>query len=352
MTEQVYNETVSITIRSVDDPVGLPYTVHPLEVVDREALVELREGPPGGPGPQGAPAWPWLWQGDVATAAALRAEGGGWALSTGDARKAWRVVDQNAIYFWTGMDMIAFAAAFQTPGPQGAPAAPTGAAVAGAVGSSAAAVLTGTAPSQTLEVTMPRGATGPTGNPGKAGKISDAADVGDLATARQGSVLAWSASNNQWRPIPAPRLGGPWAASSGQFTGGSNISATTKTIATMTIPAQPIAWRPIVLAGNITVQVHVVAFNDTHVEIEIRLGSPEGEIIGSGYAPGVANRAEVQLYPRWQHAVTPDAALGVVGPSETAVVYVIARRIGARNYSIVTTGAQLVVAAQPLRNQP
>ncbi len=35
MTEQVYNETVSITIRSVDDPVGLPYTVHPLEVVDR-----------------------------------------------------------------------------------------------------------------------------------------------------------------------------------------------------------------------------------------------------------------------------------------------------------------------------
>ncbi|MFI6368933.1 hypothetical protein ACIBG0_40180 [Nocardia sp. NPDC050630] len=347
MTE-VYDETVSIRMRGVDDPVGLPYTVHPLELVDREVLVELREGPPGGPGPQGAPAWPWLWQGDIATPAALTALN----LTTADARKAWRVVSANAIYFWTGMDMIAFGAAFQTPGPQGAPAAPTGSAVAGAVGSSAAAALTGTAPSQALEVTMPRGATGATGDPGEAGKISDAADVGDLAAARQGSVLAWAATPGEWRPIPAPRLGGPWAVASSQFVGGSNISATTKTIATMTIPAQPIAWRPIVLSGNITVQVHVSAFNDTHVEIEIRLGSPEGEIIGYGYATGVANRFEVQLYPRWQHAVTPDSDLGIVGPSETAVVYVIARKIGDRNYSIVTTGAQLVVAAQPLMEQP
>ncbi|MGY4098036.1 hypothetical protein ACW2Q0_00485 [Nocardia sp. R16R-3T] len=344
----VYDETVSITMRSVDDPVGLPYTVHPLEVVDREALVELREGPPGEPGPQGAPAWPWLWQGDIATPAALTALN----LTTADARKAWRVVSENAIYFWTGMDMIAFAAAFQTPGPQGAPAAPAGSAVAGSVGSSAAATLTGTAPTQALEVTMPRGATGATGDPGEAGKISDAADVGDLTAARQGSVLAWSATGSQWRPIPAPRLGGPWAIASSQFVGGSNLSATTKTIATMTIPAQPIAWRPIVLAGNITTQVHVSVLNEAHVEIEIRLGSPEGDIIGGGYGIGAANRFEVQLYPRWPHAVTPESDLGIVGPSETAVIYVIARKIGDRNYSIVTAGAQLVIAAQPLRNQP
>ena len=347
MTE-IYDETISITMRSVDDPVGLPYTVHPFEVVDREALVELREGPPGESGPQGAPAWPWTWQGDVATAADLTALG----LSTADARKAWRVVDENAIYYWTGMDWIRFAAAFQTPGPQGAPAVPTGVGHAGATGSSAAATITGAAPSQTLEITMPRGATGPTGDPGEAGKIADAQDVGDLSGARQGSVLAWDAAAGHWAPIPAPRLGGPWAIASSQFVGGSNISAATKTIATMTIPAQPIAWRPIILAGAITIQVHVSSVNEGHVEIEIRLGSPEGEIIGTGYGPGVANRAEVLFLPRWEHGVTPAGELGTVGPSETAVIYVIARKVGSRNYSIVTTGAQLLVAAQPLREQP
>ncbi len=347
MTE-VYDEHITVTMRGVDDPVGLPYTVHPLELVDGEALVELREGPPGGPGPQGPPAWPWIWRGDVAEFAVLAALG----LGTGDARQAWRVVDENAIYYWTGMDWIRFAAAFQAPGNQGAPATPVGAAVAGPVGSSAAAVLTGTAPAQTLEITMPRGATGPAGDPGVGGTIADAQDVGDLGGARQGAVLAWAASSGEWRPIPAPRLGGLWAIASTGFVGGSNLSSTTKTVATMTIPAQPIAWRPIVFSGNLTIQVHVQSLNQGHIEVEIRLGSPEGDLIGFGYAPGAANRNEVQLYPRWQHAITPDSTIGVVGPNETAVIYVVLRRIGPRNFSIVTSGAQLVIAAQPLRNQP
>lgn len=347
MTE-VYDEHVTITMRGVDDPVGLPYTVHPLELVDGEALVELREGPPGGRGPQGGPAWPWTWRGDVATYAVLQALG----LGTADARQAWRVVDENAIYYWTGMDWIRFATAFQAPGHQGATAAPIGAAVAGGVGTAAAAALTGTAPAQTLEITMPRGATGPPGDPGVGGKISDAQDVGDVSGARQGSVLAWTAPPGEWRPIPAPQLRGPWANGSSNFVGGSNLSAVTKTVATMTIPAQPIAWRPIVISGNITIQVHVQSFNQAWVEVEIRLGSPEGELIGAGYGPGVANRVEVQLYPAWEYAVTPDSALGTVGPSETAVVYVILRKVGSRNYSIVTSGAQLLIVAQPLRTQP
>ncbi|WP_280186656.1 hypothetical protein, partial [Nocardia gipuzkoensis] len=52
--EIVYEADIRVTMRGVDDPVGLPYTVNPVELYDREALVELREGPPGGRGPRGA----------------------------------------------------------------------------------------------------------------------------------------------------------------------------------------------------------------------------------------------------------------------------------------------------------
>ncbi|MBF6096434.1 hypothetical protein IU502_29570, partial [Nocardia cyriacigeorgica] len=48
----VFDADIQITMRGVSDPIGLPYTVNPVELVDREALVELREGPAGPEGPQ------------------------------------------------------------------------------------------------------------------------------------------------------------------------------------------------------------------------------------------------------------------------------------------------------------
>ena len=51
---------------------------------DRGDLVLGDAEATGGPGPQGAPAWPWTWMGDAADFAALEALG----LGTGDARKA------------------------------------------------------------------------------------------------------------------------------------------------------------------------------------------------------------------------------------------------------------------------
>ena len=344
----VYDSDITLVLRGVTDPVGLPYTVNPLELVGREALLEIRDGAPGGPGPQGDPAWPWQWMGDITDLATLQALG----LGEAEARRAWRVVAENSIVLWTGMEFVRFASAFQAPGRQGPPNLLTGVATIGATGSSAAAVLTGTAPNQVLEVTFPRGATGPAGDPGEPGAIADAEDVGDLSTARQHAVLAWNTTAAEWQPIPAPRLGGPWAIAGSQFTGGSNLSQSPKTVATMTIPAQPIPWRPIVLGGSLGLQAHVSAIGETRPDVEIRLGAADGDMIGYGAGGGSANHSQAQFFPRWLQPISPSSTHATVAANTTAQIYVVVRRYGEKNFSIITTGAQLIIGAQPLEGQP
>lgn len=349
MTE-VYNADVTVTMRGVSDPVGLPYTVNPLELADRDALIEMREGPTGGPGPQGAPAWPWTWQGDAADFATLEAL----PLGTTDARKAWRVVAENALYVWTGVDWVRFRDAFQAAGKQGPPTVLTGSAVAGAVGSSAAAAITGTAPNQQLQITFPRGAAGDPGDPGTAGAIADAADVADFSDARDGSVLAWDAADDLWRAAPHPKLAGPWSIAGSQFAAASNVSAVERTVATMTIPAQPVAYRPIVISGQINIKVHVPAtsLDATRVIVDVRLGSATGPIIGFGFPLSAPNNTNVLFCPRWEQAITPDSTHGTVAANQTATVYVVITRVsGSHTYTVVNQGAQLMMMAQPLKDQ-
>ncbi|MFE3060721.1 hypothetical protein [Nocardia sp. NPDC059236] len=339
----VYDADVTVTMRTVEDPVGLPYTVNSVELAGREVLVEIRQGPPGIQGLQGGPAWPWLWMGDIASFAALQALG----LGTADARKAWRVVAENALYLWTGMEWVRSLDAFQAPGHQADPTTLDGVAIAGATGSAAAASITGTAPDQQLAITFPRGATGDVGDPGQPGRIADAQDV-DMSGARQDYVLAWDAADSKFHPVTPPRLAGPWAIAGGQFTGGSNLSQSPKTLATMNIPALPYAWRPIVLAGTIAIQNHVSPPDAGRVNVEIRLGSLDGTLIGYGVSVGLANSSEVAFHPRWEYPLSPGSDLGVVPANTTAALYVVARRVfGSSNYSVQTANAQLIVMAQP-----
>ncbi|WP_327100072.1 hypothetical protein OIE68_15610 [Nocardia vinacea] len=346
----VYDADVTITMRGVSDPVGLPYTVNPLDLTDREAVIEIREGDEGEPGVQGEPAWPWIWQGDAANFAVLE----GFSLTTADARKAWRVVDENAIYLWTGVDWVRFTDAFDAPGRQGPANVLSGVGVAGAVGSSAAAALTGTAPNQQLQITFPRGATGVTGDAGTAGAIADAEDVADLTDARDGSVLTWDSSDAVWRAAPNPKLGGPWAIAGSQFAAASNVSAESRTVATMTIPAQPVAWRPIIISGQINVKVQIVsAIDDTRIIAEIRLGSATGPVVGFGMPLGATNNSNILLCPRWEQAITPDSTHATVAQNQTATLYVVLTRVaGVGTYTVINQGAQLLVMAQALKEQP
>ncbi|WP_109527977.1 hypothetical protein [Nocardia aurea] len=339
----VYDDDIMITMRGVSDSVGLPYTVNPMELVDRQSLVEIREGVPGPTGPDGDPAWPWLWQGDIADTAAL------FALdpTTADARKAWRVVSENRVYYWTGLEFIAFDEAFGAPGRKGAPTVLTGAGIAGPQGSDASATIIGTAPHQQLQITFPRGQTGEIGPPGAAGRIQDASDVqvDESNPLGQDYVLAWDSTLGKFRPVPNPAPAGPWAIAGNQFTGGTNIADTSRVVATVTIPAQPVPWRPRV-EGGLSVQTHVSTIGAARCDIEVRIGEPDGVLVGYGYTLAADNMIRTPISPKFEYALTPESTLAVIPANQTTTLYVVVRRIGTANFSVVTNGAQLVVHAE------
>ncbi len=338
----VYEDDIMITMRGVADSIGLPYTVNPFDLVDREALIELREGSQGAAGPEGDAAWPWSWQGDIADVAALSRL----QLSTADARKAWRVVADNCIYYWTGMGFILFDKAFRMVGRRGAPNLLTGTAVVGATGSAAAARVTGSAPAQQLEITFPRGATGDVGDPGVAGRIQDASDVliNEERPLGQDHVLAWDAAAQKFRPIPTPRPIGPWVIGEKQFIAAQNITDETRAFATITIPAQPNAWRPIV-EGGVMVQTE----QPTRCNIEVRIGSPKGDLVALGWSHWVARFPYVLVSPGFQYPMKPGATFGVVPANQTVTLYVVAHRVaGSGGYNIQSSYSHLHVRALPV----
>lgn len=346
MTENpVFDDDIMITMRGVADSVGLPYTVNPVELVDREALIEMREGPAGPQGPAGETAWPWNWQGDIADVDALRAL----ALTTADARKAWRVVADNAVYFWTGLEFIAFGNAFGKRGPRGATSRMTGSGVAGPTGSAAAAQFVGQAPEQQLEITFPRGESGDEGVPGAAGRLQDADDV--LIDAEhalgQNFVLAWDEAQQKFTPIPSPRLVGPWAIGQGQFNGGSNLDDDHRVLAAITIPAQPMAWQPVV--EGIVGVVSKPTDQSTACHIEVRIGEPkEGELVGLGVGSPSPSFGVAMVTPAYEHPTSPTQPLGVVPANRTVTLYVSVRRAyGSGRYTVSPYGAQVIVYARP-----
>ncbi|MEV0356374.1 hypothetical protein AB0H71_09955 [Nocardia sp. NPDC050697] len=339
----VFDDDVMVTMRGVADSVGLPYTVNPVELVDREVLIELREGPAGPAGPEGAAAWPWQWQGDIADVAALTALG----LTTADARKAWRVVNIGAIYYWTGLEFIAFEDAFGRQGHRGPPNPLTGSAVAGAPGSAAAAQITGTAPNQHLEITFPRGVAGDAGDPGAAGPIQDSADVliDDEHPLGADYVLRWDATAQKFRPAPSPRLGGPWIIGQKQFVDSANINADSQVLAAITIPAQPSPWRPLVEGAAV-----ITAQNGTRCDVEVRVGGAEsGVLVGYGRGYVLSSYAYLLIASGFEYPVQPGSTTAVIPANQTVTLYVVARRVaGSGTYSVRSNYSHLAVQAQPL----
>lgn len=339
--ETVYDRDVMITMRGVADSVGLPYTVNPVEVVDREVLIELREGPVGTAGPEGAAAWPWAWQGDIADTAALTALD----LTTVDARKAWRVVAENAIYYWTGTEFIAFEDAFRRQGRRGAVNALTGIALAGPPGSTASARILGSAPNQQLEITFPRGAQGQQGDPGTAGRIADASDV--LVTEDdplgQGYVLGFDSAVAKFRPIPSPRLRGPWTIGNNQFLTAQNLKEDGKVLAAITIPAQPTDWRPWIEGA-----VGISSGSPTRCDVTVRIGAPDGEVVAQGWGHWEARFAHVLVSPGFDYPLLPGAQFGVVPANQTVTLYVVASRAaGGGTYTVNGNYSHLQVRALP-----
>lgn len=336
----------TVVMRGVDDGVGLENTVNSFQVTPREGLLELRAGNPGGPGPEGPAAYPWKWRGDIVDRTALDAL----RPTLGIAHRgfAYRLVSENSVMYWDGESFYPFVNAFGAEGPAGQPTALSiGTVTTLAQGASATATVTGVPPNQVLNLGIPRGGPGLQGDPGGPGPIRTAPDYDDSVAPVQDSVPSWNSATSKWRPIAYPAWRGPWVVGESAFGTASNISGTTATVASISIPAQPFAWRPFVQGGVWSMPNG--ADGTQRIDAEVRLGSATGQIVAIG--PGVALKSYTgcSFRPHFRSGtLDPSSTVGVVAAGATTTLHVVLTRQGSSStWSYLNSGAELSVWAQP-----
>lgn len=342
----VYDRNVQITMAGIVEEDILPCTVNAFEIYDDDGRIEIRSGPAGPQGPQGDPSYAWTFMGAIADLTAL----GAITLTSADKGKAWWVTDINEIRYWDGRIWIPFEDAMGATGHPGPPNVLTGVATTGTTGSSAAATLTGASPNQILTITVPKGATGPQGDDGVPGRIQDAVDVDTTTQALgQDMVLQWNATLSKFVPAASPTWRGPWTIGGTKFAAATNNGDAPRTIASMTVPAQPVAWRPYV-TGQLPCQSHVASVGASRIDVEVRLGAEDGPLVGYSRGFPTANYIWQKILPCFDQVVSPaTTSIGTVAAGLTATFYIrLIRPSGSANYSTVTDAACCTVYAMPL----
>lgn len=343
-------------IRGINEGIGSPGVVQSFGGTPRDGTLELPTGSPGADGPQGPPAHRFRWEGDVSdpTALAALAEN----LGPAHAGKAWRIESTNALMYWNGESFDSFIEAFGGHGPTGEVNTLTiGSVITGAVGSDLEIAITGTPPSQTLNITVPRGVQGIKGPIGSPGPLREATDYDDTTPPVQGAVPLWNAVTSKWTPQPYPGWRGPytiredaaWDGGAGFAPTQSGVSTTPNTLATVNIPAQDTPWRPLVLGG-----VWLRCADGTRVDLEARITNAAGQIVG--YGPGTQFNLDsfVEVFPQYNTAaMTPSSSVAVVAAGVPAVIAIVLRRnLGSGTYVYSRGGAHATVWAVPVTGAP
>lgn len=346
----------STIIRGIDEGSGASGVVQALQATPRDGALELMTGPPGAVGPQGSTAHAFRWEGDIADQNALNALAP--RLTQAHAGKAWRVLATDTLMYWNGTSFDSFADAFGAMGPDGEPCSVSiGVVDTGPVGSPLQVSVIGTAPNVTVNLTVPRGVKGIVGEAGPPGPIRNAADYADGVHA-DGSIPVWNETTGKWTPRPNPGLRGPWSiVETSAWNGGAgfsasqtNVATSPNTIARLDIPAQDVAWRPLVSGGVVVRTQEGSTSYATRVDTEVRIGSNSGQIValGTGWPFGIT--VCTPLRPFFGASIAdPSSSVGVVPAGQAVTLYVVLRRAqGSSNYSYTMSGAQIVCWAQPV----
>ena len=209
-----------------------------------------------------------------------------------------------------------------------------------------------------LDFTFPRGpqgavGVGQKGDPGDAIASASDVDLGDGPEDGQG--LVWDTTIGKWRPytITSGPVG-PYGLGPNEFTA-INDSAWPqdyKVIAQIDIPAQGFAWHPRVFAQC---DVRLTGLQ-ARVDLEARLGSPTGPVVGRG--PGntvttlIDNYYPRDLSPAFEGGmITPDSPSYSVPRGTVGTIYLVLRRIDTLATFGVSTRkdrASLVVYCDPI----
>lgn len=332
-------------IRGVDDGIGTG-TVVSLQATPKSGDLELPEGGKGPVGPQGPPAYDFVWRGELADEAALAAQRP--QMKPHHLGHAWRVVEPEILVFWDGTTFVTFTDAFGARGPTGAVNTLTmGTVTTGAVGSALVVTFTGSSPNQTLNLSIPRGGQGLKGKEGSPGPIVNAPDFDGTVTRTQGAIPQWDTTAEKWTPAPWPGFRGPWSITSGSFTSGTNVSTSPNTIATLPIPAQDVRWRPQMSGG---VQILPVSPSTAlRLRLEVRIGSAAGALVAVANALPYAVSQFPKLFPCSETTITPGDTAGTIDAGVATTLYVVIRRLaGSGNYTHSTTGAHVMCQGRPV----
>ncbi|WP_107653257.1 hypothetical protein [Nocardia suismassiliense] len=345
----------STEVRGIDEGVGAPGVVQSMHGTPRDGSLELMTGTTGGRGKPGEAARPFRWEGDIADQSALSALTP--KLTMAHAGKAWRILSTGALVYWNGAGFDEFTAAFGAAGPDGQPCTITiGAVDTGPVGSDLQASVTGTAPNLTLNLTVPRGGKGRKGEAGGPGPIRNAPDYADGPHIDR-AVPTWDPAAGKWKPRPYPGLRGPWTMLEGRswdngpgfVASQTGITAATKNIAQLNIPAQDTDWRPIITGGVVVRPDENWNEFATRIDAEVRIGSVTGQLValGVGFVTGASTLARFQ--PHYAvRTMTPDSTIGVVPAGQPVTLHVLLRRSGTANYDYSMECASIVCFARPV----
>ena len=348
-----------VRIRGIDEGIGRDGIVQSFVATPADGSLELPTGPAGPAGDPGPAGYRIRWEGDIADDTALQALAT--TLREVHAGKAWRVRATNALMIWNGRTFDTHPDAFGAHGPQGQPNTLTlGTVTTGAAGSDVQVTVTGDSPGQTVDLVLPRGVEGAEGPAGSPGPITDAPDFDDAPALIDCMVPLWNAGSELWVPTAYPGWRGPWMIREAQaWDGGpgfaasqNNISTSPNLIATLNIPAQDTAWRPVVF-GSVIVR-NLVSNNDSNISLRARIGGTGGQQVARGASFGGNLDNPCRLTPHFAATFAPDSSVGVIAAGVPASIAITLEHgtVTAANYNWSRVGAFVTAFAVPVTGLP
>ncbi|MFC6011373.1 hypothetical protein [Nocardia lasii] len=315
-----------ITARRTPDIDGLPILTAQVDVGDDVRDLPLPAGPSGPQGARGKPRSTFRKIGTIANAAA-RPTG----LGAEDRGKWWHRLDDNGMDVWTGSG---WQHSVDAVGPVGPAAAANAITVAEATVHSEtlttpAIEFIGAGAEQQLRSTAAAGLPGPVGPVGASGTITMADDYETTSGPSHGGVFAYDRVTRRFRSASAPMGAGPWAWYQEDFVGETVAAVSRIEVATLTIPAQPFAWRPLVYGHSYVYSVNNGAQSG---EFTVRLNNSQGAVLATT-AAGAGGWLYMPVIPCYRDGTTtrslsPSSDYAVVPAGQPATLAVAVERVG------------------------
>ncbi|MGW6423519.1 hypothetical protein ACWF82_12650 [Nocardia sp. NPDC055053] len=210
--------------------------------------------------------------------------------------------------------------------------------------------FTGTGADQQLHSTAAAGLPGPVGPAGASGTITMAEDYETTTGPSHGGVFAYDRVTRRFRSASAPLGTGPWAWYQEDFPTEIVAAVSRIDVATVSIPAQPFAWRPLVYGHALVYSVNNGAQT---AELTVRLNNSQGALVATTPA-GSGGWMYLPAAPCFRdgtttRALSPSADYAEVPAGQPVELVVAVDRIGTgtANIGFRSDRCSLVVFAEP-----